>query len=247
MNDQLVVLTKEPRLGEAKTRLAGDVGPERARELAEAFVLDTLALARSSGVPTLVAFAPEDAGPWFEARAPWASLWPQPDGDLGQRMRAAIREALGRGAERCVMIGMDTPHLPATTLESAFAALDGADLVLGPSLDGGYYLIGAKADHPSLFEDLAWSTAAVLGATLGRARAGPRGPRAAARVRRRPGTRSRAPRGRAATPPGGRARDARPAAGLSAATYGQKVTSRASDRVTCAPAGPAVSRYMNWK
>ena len=170
MNDQLVVLTKEPRLGEAKTRLAGDVGPERARELAEAFVLDTLALARSSGVPTLVAFAPEDAGPWFEARAPWASLWPQPDGDLGQRMRAAIREALGRGAERCVMIGMDTPHLPATTLESAFAALDGADLVLGPSLDGGYYLIGAKADHPSLFEDLAWSTAAVLGATLGRAR-----------------------------------------------------------------------------
>jgi len=170
MSDFLVVLAKQPLRGLAKTRLARDVGLDRAQRLAEAFVIDTLELARSrSGARTLVAHAPADAGPWFELRAPWAARRPQSEGDLGQRLRSATRAAFEGGATRCVVIGTDTPHLPPETLDEAFLALDSADLCLGPSLDGGYYLIGLRADRPRLFENVPWSSGAVLQVTLARA------------------------------------------------------------------------------
>lgn len=171
MTDCLVVLAKEPRRGEAKTRLARDVGLDRAQRLAEAFVLDTLALARArTGTDTLVAFAPAGAAGWFERTAPWAGRWPQPEGGFGHRIRSAVRAALERGATRCVVIGMDTPHLRPELLDQAFAALEVADVCLGPSVDGGYYLIGLDADRARLFEDVPWSTDAVHRVTLERAR-----------------------------------------------------------------------------
>lgn len=170
MTDWLVVLAKQPRRGEAKTRLARDVGADRAQALAEAFLLDTLALAQARAETcTLVAFAPAEARAWFERRAPWALSWPQPEGDLGARLRAALGVAFGQGARRCVVIGTDTPHLRAGALDEAFRALDGADVCLGASPDGGYHLIGLTAEWPRLFEDVPWSTDAVHRITLQRA------------------------------------------------------------------------------
>lgn len=171
MTDCLIVLAKEPMRGLSKTRLARDVGFDLAKRLAEVFVLDTLELARKAAPSsTLVAYAPPDAGPWFEGRAPWASLWPQPEGGFGHRIRSATRAAFDRGASRCVLVGMDTPHLRVETVDRAFSELGSADVCLGPALDGGYYLIGLSSDQPRLFEDIPWSTAAVARVTRERAR-----------------------------------------------------------------------------
>jgi rSAM/selenodomain-associated transferase 1 len=116
-----------------------------------------------------VAYAPVEARAWFERRAPWALRRPQPQGDLGARLRAALGVAFREGARRCVVIGTDTPHLRAEALDEAFRALDEADVCLGPSPDGGYHLIGLTAERPRLFEDVPWSTDAVQRVTLQRA------------------------------------------------------------------------------
>ncbi|QDV08697.1 2-phospho-L-lactate guanylyltransferase [Planctomycetes bacterium Poly30] len=161
-------MAKEPRSGYAKTRLAAEIGADLAQALAEAFVLDTLALAKSSGVPTMVAFAPADAVSWFKEYVPWAERWCQPDGNLGDRMRKAIQEGARRGADRCVLIGTDTPHLARDVVARAFAALDDADVCLGPARDGGYYLLGMRGQHPEVFHDIPWSTDRVHTSTLER-------------------------------------------------------------------------------
>ncbi len=171
MNDRLIVMAKEPRHGFAKTRLAADIGADRAQEFAEAFVLDTLATARASRVTTMVAYAPADAGPWFKEHVPWAERWAQPDGILGARMQRAVQEATRRGVDRCVIIGMDTPHMARDTVTRAFAALDDADVVLGPAKDGGYYLIGMRGQQPGIFREVPWSTDQVYQVTLERCRA----------------------------------------------------------------------------
>ncbi|MFT5733039.1 MAG: rSAM/selenodomain-associated transferase 1 [Planctomycetota bacterium] len=168
MNDRLIVLAKEPRPGFAKTRLAADIGADRAQQFAEAFVLDSLAMARASRVQTIVAFAPADAGPWFKEHVPWAERWSQPEGSLGDRMHRAVQEAARRGADRCVLIGIDTPHMARDTVNRAFAALDEADVCIGPARDGGYYLIGIRGQHPEVFRDIPWSTSEVNKVTLER-------------------------------------------------------------------------------
>lgn len=170
-------MAKEPRLGISKTRLARDIGAEGARRLAEAFVLDTLQLVSDrSNTQVLIAYAPDDADAWFAERAPGATLARQPVGDLGARMSAAFAQVLepgmgsGAKARRCVMVGMDTPHLAPERFDEAFEALsDGNELVLGPSEDGGYYLIGLNCPAPRLFAGIPWSTGRVYGDTVARA------------------------------------------------------------------------------
>ena len=108
------------------------MGVERAHKLYEAFVLDTLDVARASGARVLVAHAPADAGPWFRERAPWAELWAQPEVEFGERLAATMEEAARRGAARTVMVGTDTPHLAPARLREALDALAGADVVLEP-------------------------------------------------------------------------------------------------------------------
>ena len=172
--DRIIVLAKDPRGGGAKTRLARGprgVEPEWAARLAEAFLLDTLALVGSFPARVQVSYAPTEARGWFKERAPGAELAVQSDGDLGARIAGAFAEAFGRGAERVVALGMDTPQLARGRLEEAFGALEVADVCLGPAHDGGYYLIGLNEPRAELFERIPWSTDAVLESTLERAAA----------------------------------------------------------------------------
>ncbi len=170
LKNWIVVLAKQPIAGQSKTRLARDIGVERAQALAEAFVLDTLELtANQADAQVMIAFAPKKAHSWFAEHAPAAELVPQPETTFGERIQAAMVEAFQRGAERCVVMGMDTPHLGPSTLTSAFAALDQADACIGPSEDGGYYLVGVREPQPALFIDIPWSTPAVRSTTLQRA------------------------------------------------------------------------------
>ena len=170
MRDCLVIFAKVPELGRVKTRLASAIGDAAARDLAEAFVTDTLATAASlEAVRIVVAYSPSTGTEWFRERAPGAALIPQPDLDFGARMSAAMHATFELGVDRCVMIGMDTPQLEPATIRRAFEALGEVDVCLGPSADGGYYLIGLRGAAPRLFEEIAWSTSTVLTETRARA------------------------------------------------------------------------------
>ena len=161
-----MVFVKAPRKGTVKTRLARDVGDETATRLYRGFVLDVLDLIRNDGArEVVICHAPPDAsGEIREWLGPMNIYRPQSGGDLGQRMCAAFRKAFADGVDRALLMGTDLPDLPPEVVDSADAALRSADAVLGPSRDGGYYLIGFNRNgfEPAVFREIPWSTDAVF-------------------------------------------------------------------------------------
>lgn len=175
MSDRtLVVFVKEPRPGAVKTRLAAAVGPEAAAELYRA--LAESVLEATTPVPgeyeRLVFFDPPEARRALREWLPGVSLRAQAGGDLGERLADAFARAFGRGAGRVAIVGSDAPGVSRETALRALAALDAADVVLGPAQDGGYYLVALREPHPELVRGVDWSTPAVLRQTLERAASG---------------------------------------------------------------------------
>jgi rSAM/selenodomain-associated transferase 1 len=164
----LIVVGKEPVPGLTKTRLCPPFTPEAAAAFYRCLLLDTLALvARLETADHVLAYAPPDAGPYFEDLVPDGfRLVPQRGANLGERLANALAEHFQTSYRRAVIMNSDGPTLPLACLEEAFAGLDRAEISLGPGHDGGYYLIGMKASHPELFRDIAWSTEAVIPQTL---------------------------------------------------------------------------------
>ena len=167
----VILLAKQPLAGHAKTRLAADVGVERAAEFCGAFVRDSLDVATSRARRLYIAASPPESLGLFRSLAPGAGCFAQPDAGFGTRLLHAFETALGDGAQHPVLIGTDSPTLPSHLLSVAQRALATHDVVLGPADDGGYYLFGMNASHPSLFEGIDWSMDRVLSQTLARARA----------------------------------------------------------------------------
>ena len=170
----LCIMAKAPEAGRVKTRLCPPLSPADAAELYSCFLLDKIAQARGvAGAEGVLAYAPAEAAAVFEALAPGFALLVQRGDDLTARLVAVCDELFRWGLDAAIMIDSDTPTLPTERLERAVALMrdSGPDLVLGPSEDGGYYLIGLRRPHPELFEGMPWSTPAVLDETLGRARA----------------------------------------------------------------------------
>jgi uncharacterized protein len=170
----LGVFAKQPVSGKVKTRLAAAIGTDLAAEVHEAMLFDMLDLWTSDrvlapGGRKVLVFDPPDAAPWFEKRVPaGVALAPQVEGDLGQRMRAFFAREFEAGAEKVVLIGSDIPALDPLHVISAFIWLEVRDVVLGPSTDGGYYLVGCRAKVPPIFEGIGWSTSDVLSQTVDR-------------------------------------------------------------------------------
>jgi uncharacterized protein len=164
----LVVMTKAPRPGESKTRLVPPLTFEEAATLARALLIDQLNhLAEFRGASLFIAYTPADCAPLIHALAPRPfSCFPQAGKDLGARMREAFRYLFAEGFERVVLIGSDLPPLPAQTIDAAYAALSGRDIVLGPTMDGGYYLVGMSRLIGDVFAGIHWSRADVLDRTL---------------------------------------------------------------------------------
>ena len=169
MKRSILVFAKYPEPGFAKRRLTPPLSREAAAALASAFLRDTCANLRPlENIRKTVSFTPLEreselrrlVGSGFE-------LEPQVDGDLGQRMRGAAERALADGGA-VVLLGADTPTLPVRRIEAAFAALErtDTDVVLGPTVDCGYYLLGFKTVRRELFESMEWGTPAVLPSTL---------------------------------------------------------------------------------
>ena len=171
----LLIHAKAPLPGLAKSRL---LDPARGHDddfvarLSDAFLRDTLDHASRGGADEIVLhYTPELAAPYFRALLESARLEPQPEVSFGERLITAFARCFARGAGRVVAIGMDTPHLEASTIARAFEALDRTDVVIGPAEDGGYYLIGMRRRIDLMFEDIDWSTDRVAAQTRARARA----------------------------------------------------------------------------
>ena len=163
----LLVIAKRPAPGQTKTRLSPPLLPEQASGLYECFLHDTLDVARAvPGVRRLVHYAPDDATGYFQKIAPDFDLRPQVGASLGLRLDEVLTRCLAEGFERAVIMDSDSPTLPPAYVAGAFAALEAADVVLGPCEDGGYYLIGVKRPQPRLLREVPMSTPNVLRDTL---------------------------------------------------------------------------------
>jgi rSAM/selenodomain-associated transferase 1 len=163
-----IIFAKAPIPGTVKTRLCPPLTPDEAASLHGSLVLD--AVERSKGLPHVslyVAGSPDLGHPFFkvlEGRYQ-VRLLDQRGTDLGSRMHEAMQDAFVSGHAKVLLTGTDLPNLPRSYLTRAIDLLNTHDLVLGPTLDGGYYLIGLHRPNPELFEDIAWSTADVLPVT----------------------------------------------------------------------------------
>jgi rSAM/selenodomain-associated transferase 1 len=167
----LAIMAKAPRVGAVKTRLCPPLRAPEAAELARCFLLDAVERVRMvAGSRPIMAYTPIEAQAQFEEVAPGFALIPQRGGDLGARQLHLIEEVLGLGLQAALVIGTDSPTLPRECLDEAVSLVmaPDVDVVLGPTEDGGYYLIGVRAPHAALFEHIPWSTPAVLGRTLER-------------------------------------------------------------------------------
>lgn len=156
-----------------KTRLAAVLGDELAADLYRALAerVLTATTPRRGEYERLVFYDPPDAGEAMRAWLPSGRLRRQEGAGLGARMQAAFDRVFARGARRVVLIGSDQPRLSRADVLRALDELERHDLVLGPALDGGYYLIALRRPAPSLFEGIPWSSGSVLDETLARAAA----------------------------------------------------------------------------
>ena len=171
LDEKLIVFAKTPRVGTVKTRLAASIGEVAACD-AYRLMVDTL-LGRIKPLDHVeLRFTPDDGA--SEARQWLRKTWrarPQGPGNLGERLQNAFEAAFLQGTRRAVVIGSDCPYVTPEDIEAAWAALNTNDLVLGPSSDGGYWLIGLRAPQPSLFDEIPWSTNRVFQETFSRAKA----------------------------------------------------------------------------
>lgn len=164
----LIVVVKNPIPGAVKTRLQTRYTPDQAARLYTAFVKDTLDIAQSIPIDKrIIAFDPPDAQEAVQKICgnDW-EYWPQVQEDLGQRMYQALLQAHNTGSDRAILIGTDIPTLPTSHISEAFTLLQNKDVVLGPSTDGGYYLVGLSKPCPEIFENISWSTPSVLSETI---------------------------------------------------------------------------------
>lgn len=170
----VVVMVKAPRAGSVKTRLVPPLSESEAASLAACFAQDTILNARRVLPNVLVAYAPADARLDLEPLLPTDLLWfAQVGNDLGQRLDSVVNHVSQLGFSPLILLGADSPTLPTAFLQQALQALvsNQADISLGPTDDGGYYLIGLHHPVPDLFQNIDWSTPAVYRQTAANASA----------------------------------------------------------------------------
>ena len=167
----LVVMAKAPRPGMVKTRLAQSLPVEAVTELYCCLLDDTIALARSLGTVEVVIICPASHIEELMRLARGAATVVAQKGEgLAAGLTSVFAHFAEPAGQGVIAFNSDSPHLPASVLSSAFDALNDHDVVVGPTNDGGYYLVGAKAAHPTLFYGDGMGTKSALEALLARAR-----------------------------------------------------------------------------
>ncbi len=169
----VVIMAKNPIAGRTKTRLCPPLTAAEAAALYEAMLRDTIALVDGlEGVQLAVAVTPPEAAARLRQDSPPGTLvLPVAGRDIGDCLRQVFVRLLSAGHPGALALNSDGPTLPRAYLKEAIVRLDHSDVVLGPSEDGGYYLIGLKQPRPELFQGITWSSAQVTAQTLARAAA----------------------------------------------------------------------------
>ena len=177
MKEALVVFAKAPLVGQVKTRLFEALTPEQATALYVCFLQDTFAMMEAvqserEELALVLCYTPADEIEAFEAAdLDGCLLLAQRGRDLGERLHNCCEDLLTAGFQAVVMLGADSPTLPEEFVVEAFARLTSEPLVIGPTTDGGYYLIGLTRSQPELFAQVDWGSALVLTQTQARAKA----------------------------------------------------------------------------
>lgn len=169
MKNHLYIFCNMPVPGEVKQRIAAAVGAGTASEMYRRFI--DLVVGRFSGSAswkTHIACRPSEGSAFFSVLYPETSVVAQGDGGLGERMERIVAGAFGAGAEKAVMISADSPTLPLSIVNDAFAALDKAHIAAAPATDGGCVSIGIRKDVMgtlgAVFKRIDWGGEAAFGA-----------------------------------------------------------------------------------
>jgi len=173
MSTAIAVFAKAPVPGRVKTRLVPPLTPEEAAAVARACLETTLRRFVPALDAPITLFLDGEADRTLQTLVESLAvpIVPQVGADLGARLVEAFRSLREGGAARAVVLGSDSPTIDVTWIARAIASLDTHDAVIGPTEDGGYYLIALRAEVPELFRDIPWSTGSVARATLERASA----------------------------------------------------------------------------
>ena len=171
-NRTLVIMAKAPRPGSVKTRLAGSLSLQAVTELYRCLLNDTISLAQALDHVEIAIVCPaSDVEDLSHAVPRTVHIVPQTGQGLAAGLASVFTHFATRANQRVIAFNSDSPHLPASVLETSFDVLEACDLVVGPTHDGGYFLVGARASHPGLFSSDRMGTATALEALLTRARA----------------------------------------------------------------------------
>jgi len=163
----LIIFVKNPELGKCKTRLAATIGDEKALNFYKNMLVRTKEVAEKTSANKAIyysSFVGKDD--LWSNLPPFSKHLQNQDPDLGTKMQSAFEEAFEAGYESVCVIGSDCYALDEKVIEEAFKSLTTQDAVLGPSNDGGYYLLGMNKLHPALFANKEWSTESVAAATI---------------------------------------------------------------------------------
>ena len=167
MKKALIIFARNPELGKVKTRLARTMGNEKVLEIYESLLQHTFSISKNTDAAVFVFVAEEKSkeDTKTDLFQNFTTIH-QEGADLGSRMLHAFTTIFARGYSDICIIGSDCITLTEDHLEEAFTKLGAYDIVIGPSEDGGYYLLGMKRLHPTLFENKTWSTNKVLSETI---------------------------------------------------------------------------------
>jgi rSAM/selenodomain-associated transferase 1 len=166
----LIIMAKAARPGHVKTRLAASMPAEAVVDLYRCMIEDTLDLARSVSTDAVAIVCPAsdiaDLAGWLPA----IEIVGQQGNGLAAGLSSAFRIFIDRGFRRVVALDGDSPQLPPETIDKAFLLLDGVDVVVGPTTDGGYYLVGSKTVQPELFHTQGMGTGSAFDSLTAHAR-----------------------------------------------------------------------------
>ena len=161
--NSLIVFAKPPLLGKVKTRLQAKIGAEKALSIYQKLLSNCFEIANAVQAKTVFYWNEKSKEYSFPEKF---NNKIQSGECIGDRMNNAINVELQLGASKVVLIGSDIPKISASIINNAFDTLDSCEVVIGPAIDGGYYLIGLKQSHHQIFQLKSWSHADVLRETI---------------------------------------------------------------------------------
>jgi uncharacterized protein len=165
----VIVFVRAPQMGTVKTRLEKVIDPYMVLEIYRCFAKDVIDTLKGSADAVRVCFCPsEQKASVVDWLGEALDYFPQIGKNLGERMGNAFMETFNRGFQQAVLVGADIPDLPGAVIRDAFSAIERGEAAIGPSRDGGYYLIGFGRNrfYPSIFNNIRWGANNVFKETL---------------------------------------------------------------------------------